>query len=411
MLKNLLASALTALTLVTPAFAQTTITFGYWGDPPELPPFEEIVSKYQAAHPDVKIEIQHAPWSGYFTRLDAQLAAGGGPDVFFITNVPSYAARGALMPLDDLIKADAFPIDQYVPKSLQTHTYEGKLYSIPRDSAPSALYYNIDAFTEAGVSPPDANWKWDDLRKAAVALTKTDGGRVTRYGLALESNDWATWVQQNGGQVFDDPLNPTKFLLAEPAGVEAIQYIGDLINKDKVVPNFLEAEQAGGTAQLFGSGQAAMTITNPSRLGTFAQAPFKWAVANLPAGPTGIHSNRTGGAGFAINANTKNKDAAWAFLQYLAGPEGQSIFASATAAAVPAMTGNPEVRAAFKAPFADVFLKEADTGEQFPQFPRFVDLSNLYIQPALDLVWNGESTAADALGAIKDKVNAELAKK
>jgi ABC-type glycerol-3-phosphate transport system substrate-binding protein len=101
-----------------------------------------------------------------------------------------------------------------------------------------------------------------------------------------------------------------------------------------------------------------MTITNPSRLGTFAQAPFKWAVANLPAGPTGIHSNRTGGAGFAINANTKNKDAAWAFLQYLAGPEGQSIFASATAAAVPAMTGNPEVRAAFKAPFADVFPRK-----------------------------------------------------
>ena len=74
------------------------------------------------------------------------------------------------------------------------------------------------------------------------------------------------------------------------------------------------------------------------------------------------------------------------------------------------MTGNETVRAAFKAPFGDVFLREADVGEQFPQFPRFVDLSNLYIQPALDLVWNGESTAADALGGIKDKVNAELAK-
>ena len=66
--------------------------------------------------------------------------------------------------------------------------------------------------------------------------------------------------------------------------------------------------------------------------------------------------------------------------------------------------------AAFTAPFGDVFLREADVGEQFPQFPRFVDLSNLYIQPALDLVWNGESSAADALGGIKDKVNAELAK-
>lgn len=410
MTRKWLAYAVAALGLVSPALAQSTITFGYWGDPPELPPFEEIVSKYQAAHPDVKIEIQHAPWSGYFTRLDAQLAAGAGPDVFFITNVPSYASRGALAPLDDLIKASSFPIDQYVPSSLLTHSYEGKLYSIPRDSAPSALYYNSDAFDAAGVAYPNADWKWADLRDAAIKLTTTDGGRITRYGLALESNDWATWVQQNGGKVFDDPLKPTTFLLAEPAAVEAIQYIGDLINKDKVTPNFLEAEQAGGTAQLFSSGQAAMVITNPSRLGTFADVPFKWAVANLPGGPTGIHSNRTGGAGFAINANSKNPEAAWAFLQYLSGPEGQSIFAGAKAAAVPAMTGNETVRAAFKAPFGDVFLKEADVGEQFPQFPRFVDLSNLYIQPALDLVWNGESTAADALGGIKDKVNAELAK-
>ena len=410
MTKKWLAYAVAALGLVSPALAQSTITFGYWGDPPELPPFEEIVSKYQAAHPDVKIEIQHAPWSGYFTRLDAQLAAGAGPDVFFITNVPSYASRGALAPLDDLIKASGFPIDEYVPSSLLTHSYEGKLYSIPRDSAPSALYYNSDAFDAAGVAYPNADWKWADLRDAAIKLTTNEGGRITRYGLALESNDWATWVQQNGGKVFDDPLKPTTFLLAEPAAVEAIQYIGDLINKDKVMPNFLEAEQAGGTAQLFSSGQAAMVITNPSRLGTFADVPFKWAVANLPAGPTGIHSNRTGGAGFAINANSKNPEAAWAFLQYLAGPEGQSIFAGAKAAAVPAMTGNETVRAAFKAPFGDVFLREADVGEQFPQFPRFVDLSNLYIQPALDLVWNGESTAADALGGIKDKVNAELAK-
>lgn len=410
MTKKWLAYAVAALGLVSPALAQSTITFGYWGDPPELPPFEEIVSKYQAAHPDVKIEIQHAPWSGYFTRLDAQLAAGAGPDVFFITNVPSYASRGALAPLDDLIKQSSFPIDQYVPSSLLTHSFEGKLYSIPRDSAPSALYYNSDAFDAAGVAYPNADWKWADLRDAAIKLTTNEGGRITRYGLALESNDWATWVQQNGGKVFDDPLKPTTFLLAEPAAVEAIQYIGDLINKDKVTPNFLEAEQAGGTAQLFSSGQAAMVITNPSRLGTFADVPFKWAVANLPGGPTGIHSNRTGGAGFAINANSKNPDAAWAFLQYLAGPEGQSIFAGAKAAAVPAMTGNETVRAAFKAPFGDVFLREADVGEQFPQFPRFVDLSNLYIQPALDLVWNGESSAADALGAIKDKVNAELAK-
>ena len=64
-------------------------------------------------------------------------------------------------------------------------------------------------------------------------------------------------------------------------------------------------------------------------------------MAPLPAGPDGTHANEAGGAGFAMNANSKIKDAAWEFLQYLAGPEGQIAFASAGASpAVPAMIGN-----------------------------------------------------------------------
>ena len=130
----------------------------------------------------------------------------------------------------------------------------------------------------------------------------------------------------------------------------------------------------------------------------------------MPAGPTGIHANAAGGAGFAINANSKNKDAAWDFLQYLAGPEGQITFTTTGGSpAVPAMTGNADVKASFKAPFADVFLSESETGKVNPQFPKYVDVLNKDIQPALDKVWAGEATAADALGAIKDQVNADLA--
>jgi multiple sugar transport system substrate-binding protein len=410
MKKQLLASLALALSFTIPAYADTNLVFAFWGDPPEVPPFQKIVDDYQAKHPDVHIEMQNAPWSGYFTRLDAQLAAGAGPDVFFITNVPSYAARGQLEALNPWIEKTKFPIDQYNQAGLVVHSLKGTLYSIPRDNDTSVLYYNKDAFDAAGLSYPDASWNWDDLRNAADKLTTTDGGRVTRYGLGLESNVWSIFVYQNGGKIFDDPVSPTEFLMADDKAVEAVQFLGDLINKDKAVPNFLEASQSGGTGQMFASGQAAMIISNAARLGAADGASFKWAVAPLPAGPTGIHANRLGGAGFAINANSKVKDAAWDFMQYLAGPEGQITFTSAASAAVPAMTGNPEVRAAFKAPYADIFLSESENGQVDPQFPTYVNITNLYLQPALDLVWNGESTAADALGAIKDKVDAELAK-
>jgi multiple sugar transport system substrate-binding protein len=398
-----------ALSAATPAFAETNLTFGFWGDPPEVPPFEKIANDYMAAHPDVHIELQNTPWSGYWTKLDAALAGGGGPDVLFITNVPSYAARNTLENLDPYIEKSNFPIDEYVKDALRIHSLNGHLYSIPRDTATNVLYYNQDDFDKAGIPYPDASWTWDDLRDAAKKLTVTDGGRITRYGLVLEANFWPTFVYQNGATIFDDPVQPTKYTLDDPKAAEAIQFVGDLINVDKSVPNFQEAEQMGGTASMFAADQASMSITNASRLGTYASVPFKWGVAPLPAGPSGIHANAAGGAGFAINANSKNKDAAWDFLQYLAGPEGQITFTSTGGSPpVPAMTGNADVKASFKAPFADVFLSESANGKVNPQFPKYVDVLNKYIQPALDKVWAGEAKAADALGAVKDQVNAEL---
>ncbi len=395
-----------ALTL-SPALAKTTLVFSYWGDPAELPPFQEIARAYQAKHPDITIQPQQAPWSGYWTKLDAQLAAKAGPDVMFITNVPTYAARGQLERLDTYIKKDSFPIGQYNPEFLKVHQYQGGLYSIPRDNDTAVLYYNKDAFDQAKLAYPTGNWRWADFRNAALKLTQRSGNRVTRYGVVLESNKWPTFVYQNGGKVFDDPLNPTKFLLAEPKGAQAIQFIADLINKDKVAPNFQEMAQIGDSTQLFASGQAAMVMTNAARLTSFKDAPFKWAVAPLPAGPTGIHADTVGGAGFGMNANSKHKAEAWAFLKFLAGPEGQAIFAKG-GGAVPAMNKNPSVRAAFTVPFKDVFLQESELPGVNPNFPAYVQITNTLLQPALDTVFSGQKSAKDALGAIVDQVNTQL---
>src|SRR5207237_4446187 len=109
-----------------------------------------------------------------------------------------------------------------------------------------------------------------------------------------DSNPWPIFAYENGGALFDDPVQPTKFELADPKGAAAIQFLGDLINKDKAVPNFTEADQMGGTASMFASDQASMSITNASRLGTYANAPLKWAVAPLPAGPDGTRAHEAG---------------------------------------------------------------------------------------------------------------------
>lgn len=395
---------LAALSLTSSASAATSLVFSFWGDPAEAPPFLEIVKNFNASHPDIQVEYQQTPWSGYWTKLDAQLAAKAGPDVMFITNVPTYASRAQLERLDPYIAKDKFPIAQFNPEFLAIHKYKGGIYSIPRDNDTMVLYYNKDAFDEAKVAYPTDKWKWADLRAAALKLTKRDGSRVSRYGVILENNKWPTFVYQNGGKVFDDPMTPTTFMLNQTKGVQAIQFLADLINKDKVAPAFQEMAQIGDSTQLFASGQAAMVMTNAARLTTFKSAPFKWAVAPLPAGPTGLRANTVGGAGFGMNANSKHKAEAWTFLKYLAGAEGQAIFAKA-GGAVPAMVGNKAVASAFKVPYESVFLAESNRTGVYPNFAKYVEITNTLLNPALDTVWNGESTAQAALNKIAPDVN------
>lgn len=388
------------------------VTWSYWGDPGELPPNLEVIAQFEAAHPDINIETQHAPWATYFDRLQTQWAGGVSPDVMFLNNIPSYASRGVLAPLDELVEQSGFDISGFHPDMLRIFMLEGRLYGFPRDNDTTVLYYNADLFDEAGVAYPDDSWNWSDLREAASALTQQDdAGRTLQYGIALEANKYPNFVHQNGGSLFDDPLNPTDFMLDEVAATDALQFIADLINVDGSAPSFDAQSQMGSTTELFSTGRVAMVMTNAARVPTFMDTGFNWNVAPLPMGPTGLRANTLGGAGYVMATEPEDPDASWTFLQFLSGPEGQSVFAS-TGLAVPALI-SPSTTESFlnampEGVDAQVFIDETANGYLNPNFPTWREIETTLVTPALDLIWNGERTAAEAMAGIADQVQAFL---
>lgn len=407
-----LASVLLVGAVISTAIAQSTVTWSYWGDPGELPPNLEVIEAFTAVQPDIEIETQHAPWASYFDRLQTQWAGGVSPDVMFLNNIPSYASRGVLAPLDDLIAQTGFDISGFHPDMLRIFMLDGQLYGFPRDNDTTVLYYNADLFDEAGVEYPSAEWDWADLREAAKALTVTDdAGRTLQYGVALEANKYPNFVHQNDGSLFDDPLAPTDFMLDEKAATDALQFIADMINVDGSSPSFDAQSQMGSTTELFSTGRVAMVMTNAARVPTFSDTGFNWNVAPLPTGPTGLRANTLGGAGYVMATEPGDLEAAWTFLQFLSGPEGQSIFAS-TGLAVPAMT-TPATTEAFlnampEGVDAQVFIDETANGFLNPNFPDWREIETTLVTPALDLVWNGEKSAAEAMAEIADQVQAFL---
>jgi multiple sugar transport system substrate-binding protein len=390
---------------------KATITWSFWGDPNELPPNDEVIQAFNAQYPNIQINKFHEPWASYFDKIQTMFAGDTAPDVLFLTNIASYASKGVLAPIDDLAKQSGYDLKDFVDAELKLFQNQDKLYGFPRDNDTKVLYYNKDAFDEVKLAYPDDTWDWNALKSAATALTKREGDRVLRYGAAIESGEWPAFVWQNGVEVYDDVFKPTKSLLDQPDQAAAITFLADLMNTDKVIPSAAALTQAGGVTNLFSSGLAAMAISNAPRLLSFAQAPFKWDIAVLPKQKRA--ANYVGGAGYVMSAQSKVKDAAWTFMQFVNGPDAQKIFSK----------GGGVVPARVSVQKSDTFLKSGPPGVSMDVFVTATGLGHLPgaatigpwtqelttgVNKDLDIIWSGDAKPADQLKVVAANATAKL---
>lgn len=375
---------------------RTTILWSYWGDPKEVEINQRIRETFEAVTPSIAVEVQHEPWATYFTRLQNGWAQRQAPDVMFLNNVPIFARSGALENLDAWVKRDGFPVQDFYPALLETYRYNGSLFGFPRDNDTKVIYYNKRLLAEASVELP-ADWTWAQFRQVALALTRRQpDGSVQSWGFAYEAqNWWRLWVWQNEGDILDHHNQPTRVRLNEPAAIEAIQFLADLTNVSRVTPPYPDLNATRQRA-LFREGKVAMILDNHSIVPALAEvAGLEWDVAPLPRGKR--RANLAGGAGYVMSAWSSQKEAAWTFLQFLAGSEGQGLFTEA-GVAVPARKSVRTEDIFFRRkPYnVEVFFSETANGIDNYYFPRANEM-NTFLDEALAPVFQGNDTAAAAV--------------
>ncbi len=388
-----------------------TITWAYWGDPWETEINQRLVKVFQMDHPEITVQMLHAPWDEYFQKADDWLARETTPDVMFFDFVPVYASRGAFVNLSPLIARDNFDIDDFYSGLLQYHTYKGQLYGLPRDNDTKVIFYNKTLFDAAGLPYPKSGWTWEQLKEDARKLTKKSGQQTTQYGFAYEPVEWwRLWVWQNGGEIYDNDFAPTKTLLDSPPAVEAIQWLADLTNADGVTPPYDTQKTSLGIGELFQQGKLAMAFGNHALVPALASTPgLKWDVVGLPQKADRV--NVAGGSGYVIPVKSKNKEAAWVFLKWLESPKGQAIFTE-TGVIVPARRSVGRADIFLKEePLhnAVAFLEETELGRPNPMYPGVQEISAL-MDESLVPVFKGQASARDVLNGLVRAVNASLAK-
>ncbi|MFN8468868.1 MAG: sugar ABC transporter substrate-binding protein [Caldilineaceae bacterium] len=398
------------------AAGPVTITWALWGSPEEVASHQRVADAFMQEHPDIKVEIWNQPWDDYFTKIQALWASGDTkviPDIAFLWPTPQYAAEGVLENLDPYIEKANYNLDDYWPGLLESAKYNGSVYGFPRDIESNIIYYSKDMFDKAGVAYPSNDWTWDDFLAAAEKLTQKDAsGNTTVYALAAEGGKWPKWVNQNGGAILDDYVNPTKCMLTEPASVQGIQFFSDMMNNGLAMRP-ADLNQAGGDAAVFSSGQAAMILQNSSRVSTFNQAGLNYDIAPAPIPAGGKRWNGAGGAAWVMSSGSDNKDAAWTFLQWLQSTDGGEKVYTEAGEIFPALqsVANSPAFMTDKPPAnKEGFIIEAGASGVggFGYFPEWGELSGSVIEPGLEKVWAGEISAEEGAAEICKQVDAFL---
>ncbi len=398
--------------------AATTIKVAYWGGPEEIAIIQSLVTDWQRQHPDVKVRLEHTPFSAYTSRLLTRMAGNVAPDIMAVeVNLfPTLWAKGVFLPLNQFMERDPqFHSSSFFPQVIERFTVDDQVYAIPRDTAPFAcIYYNKQLFDEAGLSYPTDEWTLNDLLEISQQLTKTGpDGKISQYGFYAWA--WQNFVYSYGGTLVDDLYKPTRCLLSEPAAVNGLQFFADLMNLHHVAPTPIAlGNLAMGAQQLFMTQRVAMFSSGHWEVPILRQIKeFGWDVVMFPKGPRGARAFGTGGTGYGILKSSPHPDLAWEVLKALAGPESQARLAD-TGLTQPALKQVAESEAFARSPLPPLNKKMLNQAVKHvmyePFIPEWRELFDRYIGPELDLVFNGQKSAKEAMDVAVSQVNAELAK-
>jgi multiple sugar transport system substrate-binding protein len=186
-------------------------------------------------------------------------------------------------------------------------------------------------FDAAGLAYPSNDWTQTDFLEKARALTldlDDDDDRIDQYGAGISPNLFrlAPFIWQNGGELVDDPVNPTRLVLDRPEALAAFQWFVDLQVAEHVVPDAL-AESAETSESRFLNGRLAMYFNSRRGVPMYRTITgFAWDVAPLPRGSQAagiLHSDA-----YCMAATTKDKAAAWKFIEFANSVAGQTIVAA-----------------------------------------------------------------------------------
>ncbi|MCL4265971.1 MAG: extracellular solute-binding protein [Anaerolineae bacterium] len=296
-----------------------TITFSGWGNETEQQVYRDSIERFKAVCPAVTVNYEPIP-DEFQTKLKAAMAGGTAPDVFYVDDqlMTAFAPNEQLLALDEYMAEAGVSRDDFIAPLLTIFTLDGQTYGLPKDWGTLGLIYLPEAFAEAGIDEPTADWTWDDLRAAAQAIAEN-----TDYAGYCQGADWARfapWAFSNGGAYATEDYASATLDTPEIKEMAAMQL--EMFQEGSL--QRASDLSAGWCGEAIGKELAGLTLEGGWMV-NYMRTDFpdvEWKAVLLPQGPDNradvIFTNAIG-----VNAFTQYPRAAAAFTIFVTGRDNQ----------------------------------------------------------------------------------------
>jgi multiple sugar transport system substrate-binding protein len=289
------------ISLLVPEYSDNTE--GFWRD---------LIGKFEADHPGAKVKLQTVSWTDINQKITTLVSTNQAPDILNLDAYANFAGDDLLLPADEVLSPQTQ--DDFIDKFAENGKYEGTQYGIPFVGSVRGLFYNKDIFRKAGIQKPPATW--DELRADAQKITAKG---ETGYGMPLGPEEaqaeFSLFMWGNGG----DWVDGDTWTITRPENVEALQFMNELANQDKVTQPNPGTTNRTDLWKVFGAGKIGMVMgSNFYPVLLKAQNPkLNYGVAPVPV--NGSNEPVTLGVEDYLMAfkSTKHKPVVKAFMDFV----------------------------------------------------------------------------------------------
>ncbi|MFS3129438.1 ABC transporter substrate-binding protein [Nocardioides sp. Bht2] len=308
------------------------LTFMAYGAAEEVEALKGTVAQFNEDNPKVKVSFKAVDNEQSVVRA---LRSETPPDIYLLSrqDLGTVVSDKLNQPLDELLAArDVAFGDDYKRDALMAFSEEGRLQCMPYAVSPMVIYFNTNlidwaAMREAELPTPRSHafWTFGQFAAAAEFAAGRPGAKGVHIDPTLEGI--APFIYSGGGELFDDPKQPTSLTLSAETDREALAEVLDVLRNNQLTPTPKQLAKMDALER-FKTGKLGMIAGYRNLVPELRKTPsLQFDVMPMPA----IDNERTIGdvKGLCLSASASSTSAAADFVVHAMAPESVSEVAKA----------------------------------------------------------------------------------